>query len=125
VTLLGDAAHPMLQYLAQGACQALEDGVVLADALGSEPDVDAALLAYQCERIARTSRVQRLARAWGDYWHLFPGPQLAARDAFLRQRPADDFGDTDWFYGYGRAYDARCPAALSDRGARRSPDRSC
>jgi salicylate hydroxylase len=125
VTLLGDAAHPMLQYLAQGACQALEDGVVLADALGSEPDVDAALLAYQRERIARTSRVQRLARAWGDYWHLSPGPQLAARDAFLRQRPADDFDDTDWFYGYGRAYDARRPAALSDRGARRSPDRSC
>ncbi|HYZ14748.1 MAG TPA: FAD-dependent monooxygenase [Candidatus Acidoferrum sp.] len=106
VTLLGDAAHPMLQYLAQGACQALEDAVILADALAVERDLDAALARYERERVPRTSQVQRLARAWGDYWHLDPGPDLDARNAFLRHRPPDDFSDTDWFYGYGRAFDA-------------------
>lgn len=119
VTLLGDAAHPMLQYLAQGACQALEDAVVLADALGTEPDVDAALAVYQRERVPRTSTVQRLARAWGDYWHLDPGPELDARDRSLRDRPPDDFGDSDWFYGYGRAFDASHAApGTSSRNAR-------
>lgn len=101
VVLLGDAAHPMLQYLAQGAAQALEDGVVLADALDMhQSDVAAGLHAYQAERYARTSRVQTLAREWGEYWHMHPGPQLASRDAMLRARATTDYSDTDWFYGY-------------------------
>ncbi|GAC1403137.1 MAG: 3-hydroxybenzoate 6-monooxygenase [Candidatus Velthaea sp.] len=101
ITLLGDAAHPMLQYLAQGAAQALEDGVVFADALDAHAgDIDAGIGAYQTERAARTSHVQTLARAWGEYWHLHPGPALDARNAFLRARAPDDFSRTDWFYGY-------------------------
>jgi 3-hydroxybenzoate 6-monooxygenase len=102
-TLLGDAAHPMLQYLAQGACQALEDAVVLADAVAaaaSTDDLPGAFMRYEQARTARTARVQTLARAWGDYWHLGPGEELEQRNALLRGRSLDDFGETDWFYGY-------------------------
>jgi 3-hydroxybenzoate 6-monooxygenase len=97
ITLLGDAAHPMLQYLAQGACQALEDAVALAEALAAHADVAAALRAYEAERVARTCRVQTLARAWGDLWHQH---EHAERDALLRARRPDDYSETDWFYGY-------------------------
>lgn len=102
VTLIGDAAHPMLQYLAQGACQALEDAVVLADAVASSrnDDPSGAFEAYQNARIERTRRVPTLARAWGDYWHLHPGAELNRRNEFLRSRAADDYTHTDWFYGY-------------------------
>ena len=99
IALLGDAAHPMLQYLAQGAAQALEDSVVFADAIAAS-GIDAGLRAYQSERQPRTSQVQTLARAWGEYWHLQPGPKRDARDERLRARAPDDFSDTDWFYGY-------------------------
>jgi 2-polyprenyl-6-methoxyphenol hydroxylase-like FAD-dependent oxidoreductase len=54
--LLGDAAHPMTPDLGMGACQAIEDAVVLADALGREPNVDAALARYQTRRISRANR---------------------------------------------------------------------
>lgn len=101
LTLLGDAAHPMLQYLAQGAAQALEDAAVLSETLTAYPsDVATAFRVYQNERAPRTARVQTLARTWGDYWHLHPGPEKARRDARLRARSDDDFTDSDWFYGY-------------------------
>ena len=96
VTLIGDAAHPMLQYLAQGACQALEDAAVFAAAVAAHDDLDAALRAYESARIPRTSRVQTVARAWGEYWHQHDHAQ---RDALLRARSADDYGETDWFWG--------------------------
>ena len=99
IALLGDAAHPMLQYLAQGAAQALEDAVVFADSI-ARSGIDAGLRAYQNERQPRTAQVQTLARAWGAYWHLPAGAERAARDAALRSRAADDFSPTDWFYGY-------------------------
>ena len=55
VTLLGDAAHPMLQYLAQGACMATEDAVVLAEKVEAAPgDLPAAFQAYEQERYLRT-----------------------------------------------------------------------
>ena len=62
VTLLGDAAHAMTTVLGQGACMALEDGVALAGALRSSPDVVAALRAFETVRRARTSRVMAFAR---------------------------------------------------------------
>jgi salicylate hydroxylase len=101
VTLIGDAAHPMLQYLAQGAAQALEDTAVLAPMLAEERGDPAAIFrAYEAERAPRTARVQTQARTWGDYWHLHPGPQKASRDAMLQARSATDYGDSDWYYGY-------------------------
>src|ERR1700729_3421548 len=71
VTVLGDAAHPMLPYLGQGACQAIEDGVVLAAALAAEPDDPvAALLLYERSRRPRASQVVLASRARGGSNHL-------------------------------------------------------
>ena len=100
ITLLGDSAHPMLQHIAQGACQALEDAVCLADMLASyQGDVSKAFLAYQTVRIPRTARVQRTARLFGDIIHS-DGVTALLRNALLSGRAPDDFTYTDWFYGY-------------------------
>ncbi len=99
VVLLGDAAHPMLQYLAQGACQALEDAVVLADALAAHDDPAAAFADYQERRSLRTARVQYSARLFGEIWHVGEvGARL--RDAMLAPRADDDFAHVDWLYGW-------------------------
>jgi 2-polyprenyl-6-methoxyphenol hydroxylase-like FAD-dependent oxidoreductase len=106
VTLLGDAAHPMLQYLAQGACQAIQDGAALAQEFGrlgpagaSWPtgDVQAALCGYEHRRLAQASRVQRTARTWGEIWHV-DGVAMALRDETFRLRAEDDFSRIDWLY---------------------------
>jgi 2-polyprenyl-6-methoxyphenol hydroxylase-like FAD-dependent oxidoreductase len=99
LTLLGDAAHPMLQYIAQGACQALEDAVCLGNALARQPDLRQAFLAYERERIPRTARVQRTARFFGDLKHL-DGAGRAVRNALLAKRAPDDFEYFDFLYGY-------------------------
>jgi len=67
VTLLGDAAHPMLQYLAQGACMAIEDAVVLSKTLAAagNGEINAALTAYEKERYLRAIRVPITARIFG------------------------------------------------------------
>ena len=99
LVLLGDAAHPMLQYLAQGACQALEDAVVLADALAAHDDPADAFLAYRDRRSLRTARVQYSARLFGEIWHVGEvGATL--RDALLAPRADDDFGHVEWLYGW-------------------------
>jgi 2-polyprenyl-6-methoxyphenol hydroxylase-like FAD-dependent oxidoreductase len=110
VTLLGDAAHPMLQYLAQGANQAIEDGAVLAEELAhlqpqpewTRQDVRAALRAYENRRLPQASRVQRTARIWGEIWHV-DGVAVALRDEAFRLRPEDDFSRVDWLYGESAA----------------------
>jgi len=69
-TLLGDAAHPMLQYLAQGACMAIEDGVCLATRVAANgDDFETAFQEYQGLRYLRTARVQLTARMFGDVYH--------------------------------------------------------
>jgi 3-hydroxybenzoate 6-monooxygenase len=98
ITLLGDAAHPMLQYLAQGACQALEDSVCLADSLARyASDVPGALRAYQEVRSPRTGRVQTEARAFGEILH------AASAGANIRKALAahadNEFYFFDWLYG--------------------------
>jgi salicylate hydroxylase len=68
VTLLGDAAHPMLQYLAQGACMATEDAVILAEAVAAKPDeLGEAFADYQQARYLRTARTQVMARVYGEF----------------------------------------------------------
>lgn len=70
VTLLGDAAHPMLQYLAQGACMALEDAVCLADCVKRTPeDLPTAFKAYQDARYLRVGKCQIMARVYGEIYH--------------------------------------------------------
>jgi 3-hydroxybenzoate 6-monooxygenase len=101
ITLLGDAAHPMLQYLAQGAAQALEDAVALGGALADHPgDVGAAFAAYEGARAPRTARVQTTARAWGDYWHMSL-ENASLRNKRLATRNPRDFSETDWLYAHG------------------------
>ena len=100
VALLGDAAHPMLQYLAQGACQAIEDADVLARVLTASqgPHLAAKAFAeYQRLRATRAARVQRAARTWGDIWHV-DGVGALLRDELFRRRPADDYTYVDWLY---------------------------
>jgi 2-polyprenyl-6-methoxyphenol hydroxylase-like FAD-dependent oxidoreductase len=106
VTLLGDAAHPMLQYLAQGACQAIEDAAALAQELPRlqradvwpTQDVQAALHGYEGRRLEQASRVQRTARTWGEIWHV-DGLAMTLRDEAFRLRAPDDFSRIDWLYG--------------------------
>ena len=101
IALLGDAAHPMLQYLAQGACQAIEDANALARALAACPGrelIGQALAHYAATRATHAARVQRTARTWGDIWHV-SGVGALLRDELFRRRPADDYSYTDWLYG--------------------------
>src|ERR1700681_456651 len=100
ITLLGDAAHPMLQYIAQGACQALEDAVCLGDSFKKHGgDAARAFLAYQEPRIERTARVQGIARLFGEIKHVH-GVSIQLRNALLAKRTADDFEYFEWLYGY-------------------------
>lgn len=100
ITLLGDAAHPMLQYIAQGACQALEDAVCMGDSLkNSGGDPARAFAAYQQSRAPRTALVQKAARFFGDVKHVH-GVGIALRNALLGKRTPDDFEYFEWLYGY-------------------------
>ena len=74
VTLLGNACHPMLPFMAQGAAQALEDGVSLAACLAKISDVPAALRHYEKMRLPRTSRIQGMSAANKTRFHLPDGP---------------------------------------------------
>ena len=104
VALLGDAAHPPLQYIAQGAIMAIEDGWVLAQHArqltrpGRSPDWDAVLAAYQAVRSEHCRRVVLTSRVWGQLWHL-DGPRREQRNAILRARDPRDYSFTDWLYG--------------------------
>ena len=99
IVLLGDAAHPMLQYLAQGACQALEDSVCLAAMLSRYNDTDAGLQAYQSARLAHTARVQLTARFFGEVAHA-GGVAAMFRNAALARRDEADYRYFDWLYGH-------------------------
>jgi len=100
VTLLGDAAHPMLQYLAQGACMATEDAVILAEKIAASPDdLPAAFAAYQQDRYLRTARVQLMARVYGEFYHA-RGVTAELRDMALSPRtPQQSYDGIAWLYG--------------------------
>lgn len=101
LTLLGDAAHPVLPFLAQGAALAIEDAAVLAALVAAGRDrIEDALRDYERARRARASRVQREARRNGRIYHL--GETLApGRDIAMRvlgpERMANRY---DWLYGW-------------------------
>ena len=100
VTLLGDAAHPMLQYLAQGACMATEDAYWLAEKVAEPPgDLPAAFRAYQEQRYLRTGRVQIMARVYGEFYHA-RGVTAELRNQMLGARtPQDAYDGMEWLYG--------------------------
>jgi len=100
VTLLGDAAHAMPPFLAQGAAQAIEDAVVLAQCLKGADDVPAALRRYESLRIPRTAKVQTAARGMDRIYHL-AGPARMARDLVMRARSGDAVLERyRWIYGW-------------------------
>jgi salicylate hydroxylase len=100
VTLLGDAAHPMLQYLAQGACMATEDAVILADKVAETPDnLPAAFQAYQQARYLRTGRTQIMARVYGEFYHA-RGVAAELRDMAVGSRTEQQAREgIAWLYG--------------------------
>lgn len=102
VTLLGDAAHPMLQYLAAGAGMAMEDAVCLADFMAAhEGDVEAAFAAYPPARYLRTGRVQLTARLYGDIYHA-AGVTRELRNHMLGGRdPEGVYAGLEWLYKDG------------------------
>ncbi|SNB73996.1 salicylate hydroxylase [Arboricoccus pini] len=104
-TILGDAAHPMLPFLSQGAAMAMEDAYVLARALAHySTDVQAALAAYEGERLARTARAQQEARERGRTYHMASAAELEARDrAFKAAEAANPNAvgiKAEWVYQY-------------------------
>jgi 2-polyprenyl-6-methoxyphenol hydroxylase-like FAD-dependent oxidoreductase len=99
IVLVGDAAHPMLQYLAQGACQALEDAVCLAEMLDRSAQITAGLDAYQALRRAHTARVQLTAHFFGEIAHA-SGLAAMFRNAVFRHRDSEDYRYFDWLYGH-------------------------
>jgi salicylate hydroxylase len=100
MTLIGDAAHPMLQYLAQGACMAIEDAVCIADFVDeADGDFASAFQAYQAARYLRTGRVQLTARIYGEFFHA-SGVARELRNMFLAGRTqADALQSMEWLYG--------------------------
>jgi len=108
VTLLGDAAHPMLPFLAQGAAMAIEDAAILADQMARLPDDPATgMRRYERARKKRTARVQRAAASNGRIYHLTAG-EAWARNLFLRIA-----GGKMLLRRYNWLYDWRAPALPS------------
>ena len=100
VALLGDAAHPMMQYLAQGACMAMEDSVILSVECGQTPDdLPGALRRYQDRRRLRTARIQLQAREVGDHIYHPTGAHAALRNQIMRAKTPSQWYDViDWIY---------------------------
>jgi salicylate hydroxylase len=99
IALLGDAAHPMLPFYAQGAGQAIEDAAALTVCLATGPwDPPAALARYERVRLPRASRVQEASRGRTAHHHLPDGPEQVARDAAFAGE--DPLSHNAWLYGY-------------------------
>ncbi|MFG1837167.1 FAD-dependent monooxygenase [Micromonospora sp. NPDC049175] len=96
LVLLGDAAHPTLPYLSQGANQALEDALLVADLLAADPAT--ALDRYERARRPRLAEVHRQARHRADLFHLPDGPAQRARDEELARQV--DLNHLRWLYGH-------------------------
>lgn len=105
IALLGDAAHPVLPYLAQGAALAIEDAEAVAAAFDSRPDdPQAAFSRYAASRQRRVSRVQRRSQRFGRLYHL-SGPLRLARNFILERRREEAASRFDWLYGFNAARD--------------------
>ncbi len=104
-TILGDAAHPTTQYMAQGACMAMEDAVTLGEALrttanDSGHDWPTALQLYQKSRVTRTARIVLSGREMGRLYHA-AGVERLVRNSLWQGRSQDRFYDAmDWLYGW-------------------------
>ena len=100
VALLGDAAHPMLQYFAQGACQAMEDAVCLSHMIAQHEDHSTALENYRARRFPHTARVQLLSRAIGEHIYHPDGEHARIRNAIMSAKSQEEwYRDLGWLYG--------------------------
>jgi salicylate hydroxylase len=101
VTILGDAAHPTLQYMAQGACMAMEDAVCLAHEVEANAgDFAQAFESYRKRRVHRTARIQIQSRLIGDHIYHPEGGHAALRNAMMSSMSANDYFDSiEWLYG--------------------------
>jgi salicylate hydroxylase len=107
MTLLGDAAHPMYPFFAQGAAQSIEDAAALAACLAEDAhDPERALRRYESLRIPRTTRLQEVSRGRAHINHLPDGPEQEARDAALQG--SDPLAQSGWIYGYDAEAAATC-----------------
>ena len=109
VTLLGDAAHPTTQYMAQGACMAMEDAVTLGEALREcGGDWAAALDLYQRARVARTARIVLSSREMGRLYHAKGVERLVRNDLWRGRSPERFYDAMEWLYGWnvGNCLDA-------------------
>ncbi|HEX2136965.1 MAG TPA: FAD-dependent monooxygenase [Microvirga sp.] len=102
IALVGDAGHPVLPFLAQGAALAIEDAAALARSLSGHAAPEEALRAYERERLPRVRRVQRAARRNGRIYHA--GALIAAaRNAVMRRLGPQGMATRyAWLYGYGQ-----------------------
>jgi 2-polyprenyl-6-methoxyphenol hydroxylase-like FAD-dependent oxidoreductase len=100
-TILGDAAHPTTQYLAQGACMAMEDAVTLGEALRvHQNDWTKALALYQRSRVARTARIVLSAREMGRLYHAKGVERLIRNDLWKGRSPERFYDAVEWLYGW-------------------------
>ena len=100
-TLLGDAAHPMMQYLAQGACMALEDAVALAAAVERAGfDLAAAFRLYERARVTRAARVVLMVREMGRIYHAQGVERLVRNDLWKGRTPERFYDSLEWLYGW-------------------------
>lgn len=100
IALLGDAAHAMLPFAAQGAGMAIEDAAMLSNCIADDSDMTSALARYAQIRSPRTGRVQRTARRNGDIYHL-RGPMALARDQVIGWLGGPALlSRQDWIYGW-------------------------
>lgn len=100
-TLLGDAAHPTTQYMAQGACMALEDAVTLGEALRvNGNDFTQAFELYQRSRIARTARIVLSSREMGRIYHAKGVERLVRNDLWRGRSPERFYDAMEWLYGW-------------------------
>ena len=101
VTLLGDAAHPTTQYMAQGACMAMEDGVTLGEALRVHGnDFPMAFQLYQRSRVARTARIVLSGREMGRIYHAKGVERLVRNDLWRGRTPERFYDALEWLYGW-------------------------
>ena len=100
-TLLGDAAHPTTQYMAQGACMAIEDAVTLGEALRVNGNDSARAFAlYQRSRIARTARIVLSSREMGRIYHAKGVERLVRNDLWRGRSPECFYDAMEWLYGW-------------------------
>jgi salicylate hydroxylase len=104
ITLLGDACHPMLPFMAQGAAQSIEDGAALAALLAAMPDAPQdALRRYEEIRKPRATRLQQASAANRTRFHLQDGPEQQARDAAMAHSGDRSIANIGWLYSHDAA----------------------